>query len=238
MKLRALTGMALRELWISYRLVPVVGLPVLAGVAVIAVPAELGGVSAIAGAGYSYAIGAGAAICVAAALAASTWAHERRRGTVAWMAVRAVPRSAVLVAWFIGYAMLLVGGIVVGSIGAWLAAIARAEAPIDPIPFIAAVAALACTALAALAAGLWVGSFLDRGMAAVLVLLASGAFVAATILGPQAGVPLPATGIGLLADLGATARPVSEALRAAGAALAATAMLLLLAAVVLERADL
>ncbi|MEX0710175.1 MAG: hypothetical protein WD116_03115, partial [Chloroflexota bacterium] len=208
MRLRTLTGMALRELWISYRLIPVVGLPVLAGMAVIAVPADLAGVSAIAGAGFWYAVSAGAAICVAATLAASTLAHERRRGTLAWMAVRAVPRSAVLVAWFIGYGLLLVGGIVVGSAGAWLAAISRAEAAIDPIPFIAAVVALACTALVALAAGLLVGTVLDRWVAAVLVLLASGALLAATILGPPTGGPLPTTGIGLLADLGAAARPV------------------------------
>jgi hypothetical protein len=230
--------MALRELWISFRLIPVVGLPILAGMAVIAMPAELGGASAIAGAGFWFAVGAGASICVAASLAASTLAHERRRGTVAWMAVRAVPRSAVLVSWFVGFGLLLVGGIVVGSVGAWLAAISRAEAPIDPIPFMAAVAALACTALVTLAAALCAGTILGRGVAAILVLLASGAFVAATILGPPEGWLLPTTGIGLLADLGSAARPIGDALRSGGTALAGAAVLLLLAAAVLERADL
>lgn len=238
MRLRTLTGLALHELWISFRLIPVVGLPILAGMAVIALPAELGGASAIAGAGFWYAVGAGASICVAASLAASTLAHELHRGTVAWMSVRAVPRSAVLAGWFIGYGLLLVAGIVVGSVGAWLAASSRAEAPIDPIPFMATVAAVACTALATLAAGLWVGTMLGRGTAAILVLLGSGTLLAAIILGPQAGVLLPATGIGLLADLGTSARPVSDALRSAGTALGAAALLLVLAAVFLERADL
>jgi len=237
-RLRTLTGMALRELWISFRLIPVVGLPVIAGMGVTSLPPELAGVSAIGGASFWYAVGAGASISFAAALAASTIAHERRRGTMAWMSVRAVPRSAVLVSWFVAYGLLLAGGIALGAVGAWLAAVARAEAPIDPLPFVAAVMALACTALATLAAALCIGTLLGRWTAAIVALLGCAALLAASIGGPLAGMLLPTAGIGLLADLGSGARPLGDALRSGGAALGTAAGLLVVAAVVLERADL
>lgn len=237
-RLRTLTGMALRELWISFLLVPIIGLPVIGGIVVIAMPGEIAGVSAIGGAGFWYAVTAGGSICVAAALAASTIAHERRRGTMAWMAVRAVPRPAVLLSWFVAYGLLLAGGIALGSIGAWLAAAARSEAPIDPVPFVAAVAAVACTALATLAAGLFIGTVLGRWPAAITALLVCTTLLAATLFGPLAGMLLPTAGFGLLADLGSAARPLGAALQSAGTALATAAGLLVVAAVFLERADL
>ena len=39
------------------------------------------------------------------------------------MAVRAVPRFAVLFSWFLAFALLVMIGIALGSVGAWLAAI-------------------------------------------------------------------------------------------------------------------
>ena len=237
-RLGTLSGMALRELWITFRLIPVVGLPVIAGMGVGALPPELAGVSAIGGASFWYALGAGASVSIAAALAASTIAHERRRGTMAWMAVRAVPRSAVLVSWFVAYGLLLAVGIALGAVGAWLAAAARAESPIDPLPFVVAVMALACTALATLAAALCIGTLLGRSTAGIVALLGCAALLAATVAGPLAGMVLPTAGIGLLADLGSGAHPLSDALRSGGVALGTAAGLLVVAAVVLERVDL
>lgn len=237
-RLLTLTWMALRELWISFRLIPVVGLPVIGGIVVIGLPPELGGVSAIGSAGFWYAVAAGASICVAAALAASTMAHERHRGTVAWMAVRAVPRSAVLLSWFGAYGLLLAGSIGIGSIGAWLAATTQAETPIDPGPFVAAVAAVMCTALATVAGGLFIGSFMARRQAAITALMVCAVLVTATIGGPLAGILLPIAGVGLLADIGSATRPLSDALRSSGTALATAAGLLVVAAAVLDRADL
>ena len=134
-RLRTLSWMALHEMWISFRLIAVLGLPLLGGLLAIVVPPDLAGVTAVGGAGFWYAVGAGVAIAIAAGLAAGTMAHERRRGTVAWMAVRAVPRSAILLSWFVAFGLLLAAGIVLGSIGAWLAALGRAEATPDAIPF-------------------------------------------------------------------------------------------------------
>ena len=103
-RLWTLTRMALHELWISFRLIPLIGLPIVGGMLVSAVPPEFAGETAVGGASFWYAVAAGVAICVASGLAALTMAHERRRGTVAWMAVRAVPRSSVLFSWFLAFA--------------------------------------------------------------------------------------------------------------------------------------
>ncbi|MBA3689267.1 MAG: hypothetical protein H0W81_10640, partial [Chloroflexi bacterium] len=143
-----LTRMALHEMWISFRLIPLIGVPLVGGMLVSAVPPELAGETAVGGASFWYAVAAAVAICVASGLAALTMAHERRRGTAAWMAVRAVPRSSVLFSWFLAFAILLCLGLALGSVGAWLAAIGRAETSPDPLPFAVAVAATAATALA------------------------------------------------------------------------------------------
>lgn len=237
-RFRTLTRMAMHEMWISSRWIPVIGLPILGGLVVIALPPELAGVSAVAGAGFSYAIAACVAIAISSGLAAGTMAHERRRGTVAWMAVRAVPRSAVLLSWFVAFGILLTTGMAIGSLGAWLAAIARAESAPDFGPFAAAVAATDAASLATVAAGLLIGTFLRIWPATLVALALAAAVLTVAVAGPLAGVPLPTGGIGLLAHLDTAARPISSALQSAGAALATAAVLLVLAGVGLERADL
>jgi len=71
-RLGTLTGMALREMWISFRLIAVIGLPMIGGIAVTALPPDVAGVTAIGGAGFWYAIVAGAAISLASAVAAAS----------------------------------------------------------------------------------------------------------------------------------------------------------------------
>jgi len=237
-RLRTLTGMALHEMWISFRLIVVIGLPCLGGLLAIAVPPDLAGITAVGGAGFWYAVGACVAIVIASGLAAGTMAHERRRGTVAWMAVRAVPRSAILLSWFVAFGLLLATGIVLGSIGAWQAALARAEAAPDVLPFASAVGATLGAALACVAAGLLVGTFLPTIPATLLAAVLGVVVLAVAIGTAPGGLPSPTGGIGLLAHLDGASRPVGDALRSAGVALAATAILLVLASVGLERSDL
>ena len=237
-RLRTLTRMALHELWISFRLIPLVGVPVVGGMLVSAVPPEFAGETAVGGSGFLYAVAAGIAICVAAGLAALTMALERRRGTVAWMAVRAVPRPSILFSWFLGFGLLLVLGLALGSVGAWLAAIGRAETTPDAIPFAASVAATAATALAAIAVGLLLGATLPALPATMLALVITAAFVVLPFLLPLSAIPLPLGGLALLTHLDAAARPVAGALQSSGAALAAASVLLVLAAAGLERSDL
>jgi hypothetical protein len=237
-RLRTLTGISLHEMWISFRLIAVLGLPLLGGLLAIGVPPDLAGVTAVGGAGFWYAVGVSVAIAITAGLAAGTMAHERRRGTLAWMAVRAVPRSAILHSWFVAFGLLLAAGIVLGSIGAWLAALGRAEATPDVIPFASAVGATLGAALACVAAGLLIGTFLPMIPAALLAVALGAVLLAAALGTAPGGLPSPTGGIGLLAHLDGTSRPVGDALRSAGAALAATAILLVLAGVGLQRSDL
>jgi ABC-type transport system involved in multi-copper enzyme maturation permease subunit len=237
-RLQTLTRMALHELWISFRLIPLLGLPVLGGMLVSVVPPEFAGETAVGGAGFWYAVAAGAVISSATALAALTIAHERRRGTVAWMAVRAVPRASVLFSWFLGFAILLILGLALGSIGAWLAAIGRSEATPDAIPFGTAVGATAATALAGVALGLLIGTVLPSLPATILGLAVSAALVVLPFVLPLSAIPLPLGGLGILTHLDSAVRPVAGALESAGAALAAAAVLLVLAAAALERSDL
>lgn len=237
-RLRTLTRMALHEMWITFRLWFVIGLPVLGGMVVIGLPPELSGLTAVGGAGFWYAIASAFAICVASGMAAATMAHELQRGTVAWLAVRAVPRSAVLSSWFAAFGLLLGTGIALGSIGAWLAAIARAEAPPDFVPFVSAIVATIGVALVCVAAALFIGTFLRVLPAAVVAVALTAPILAAVIFGPLGGERLPTGGIGLLAHLDGAVRPLGGALQATGGALAITAVLLVLAGVGLERSDL
>lgn len=237
-RLGTLTGIALHEMWISFRLIGVIGLPLLGGLLAIVVPPDLAGVTAVGGAAFWYAVGACVAIVIASALAAETVARERRRGTVGWMAVRGVPRSAILASWFVAFVLLMTVGIVIGSVGAWLAAIARAETAPDVIPYAAAVGATLAAALASVAGGLLIGTLLPRIPAMVLAAAVGAILLAAAIATAPGGLPSPTGGIGLLAHLDAASRPVGDALQSAGAALAATAILLIFGSVALERSDL
>lgn len=236
-RLLTLTRMALHELWISFRLIPMVGLPVVGGMLVSAVPEEFAGETAVGGSAFWFAVMAAVTIAIASGLAALTMAHERRRGTVAWMAVRAVPRPSVLFSWFLGFGILLILGLSLGSFGAWLAALGRAETTPDAMPFAAAVGATAATALAGVAVGLLLGTTLPALPATILAVAAS-AVLLLPFLAPLSAIPLPLGGLGLLSHLDSAARPVAGALQSAGAAIVAATVLLVLAAAGLERSDL
>jgi len=230
--------MALHELWISFRLIPLVGLPVVGGLLISAIPPEYAGETAVGGAGFWFAVVAAVAICLGAVLAALTIAHERRRGTVAWMAARAVPRASVLFSWFLAFAVLLILALAIASVGAWFAAIGRAETTPDPIPFAFAAGAAAATSLAAVAAGLLIGTMLPTVPAMLVALAVSVPLVVIPFLAPFTGIPLPLGGLGILINLDSAARPVAGALRSGGSALAVASVLLVLAAAGLERSDL
>lgn len=237
-RLWTLSWMAIHEMWISFRLIAVLGLPLLAGLLAIVVPPDLAGVTAVGGAAFWYAVGASVAIAIAAGLAAGTMADERRRGTMAWMVVRAVPRSAVFLSWFVAFGLLLAIGIVLGSMGTWLAALSHAEATPDAIPYSSAVGATIGAGLAAVAVGLLIGTFLPARPATGLAIAAGAVVLAAAVVLAPGGLPSPAGGIGLLAHLDGASRPLGEALRSGGLALTVTAILLILGVMGLERSEL
>lgn len=234
-----LVGLALRELWLSYRLLVMLGALVLAALPVALLP-QLPTVT-LAGTTYDrpawFAAALAAALALVAGIAAGTLSGELRRGTLAWLAVRAVPRTTVLLAWFAAFAVVLALGL---AASATLAASSLGDA-LDggrPGAFVAVSGAIAAAGLAATAAGLLTGTLL-RPVAAVLVTLIAvgGALLAATFI-PPAWSPQPATGLAILAGFGHAARPIADALRSSGLALAVVAGLLVLAAARLERVDL
>lgn len=237
-RLPALTRLALRELFISYRLVPIIGLPIVAGLVVSVVPPELAGLGAVAGAAHWLAIGLTVALPVIGAIAAATLAAERGRGTLAWMAVRAVPRSAVVMAWFVAFAALLTVGVAFGGAGAWLAALERAETPLDPGPFSVAVAGTLGIGLLAVALGLVIGSLMGPRRAAVLTAVLCGAALASTLVLPLADHQLLTGALAVLNGLDQAIRPIGDAVGSAGLSLTCAASLLVIAAAAIEHADL
>lgn len=233
-----LVGLALRELWISFRLLAVVGVLLLAGLPVALLPHAVtpalpdGLPDPLA----AFALALSGALALVAGMAAATLASERRRGTAGWMAARAVARATIVLAWFIAFGLLLAFGLVPSALVAWFAL--ETMLPGGAWPLVAATVAVGCTGLASLAVGLLAGSLLPTWPAAVLSTLALAGLLLAATTGQLGAWGLPVGGLEVLAILDTAARPVADALRAAGAALGVAAVVLVLAVVAFERADL
>ncbi len=234
-----LTGLALRELWITFRLLLVVALLLAAGLPAALLPHMV--TPDLTGAppdtlGW-FALALAAALALVSGIAAATLAGERRRGAAGWMAVRAVPRASILLAWFAAFGLLVVLGLIPTALLAWLA-LGAAILPTGPLPLVAVTASAACTALAAVALGLLSGSLLPPWQALVLATLPAAAVLLTAAAGQGGWWTLPAGGLDVLARLDTVARPVADALRSGGAALGGAALTLVLAAAAFERADL
>ncbi|MDQ2940777.1 MAG: hypothetical protein M3R05_01155 [Chloroflexota bacterium] len=227
----AVTWLAVRELWISFRLIVVIALFVLAAALVALQP----GVGRQEPAGW-YAIGLGIASIGAGALTADTLAGERRRGTAAWLASRAVPRVTLLVGWFLALLAAGMVGLVPGAALAWLT-ILPVVPFLDPPRFAIAVLAVGSGALAALALGMLAGALLTPRWAAVLTLVLCAMVAAGALAVPGARSLTPTSGYFLLAEI-STEWPLGYALQAIGIGLASAALLLGAASLALERADL
>lgn len=233
-----LTGMALRELWISFRLLVVLGALLVAGLPAALLPPVMS--PDLAGAPLDplgwLALATAAAMALAAAIAAATLASERRRGTAGWMAARAVPRATIALSWFVAFALLLSIGLVPVAAVAWFAL-----GPFllgGPAALVAAAAATACVGGATLAIGLLAGAALPRWPAAAVAALVATALLVPPVLGASAPWWLPADGLRVLAELDSAARPLADSLRAAGVALGVAAVVLVATVVTFERADL
>lgn len=225
------TWLAMRELWISFRLITMIGLFLVAGALVALLP----GLGQRQPMGW-YAIGLGVASAAAGALTAGLLSGERRRGTAAWLASRAVPRVTLLVGWFIALFAACMAGFVPGAALAWLTILPAAPA-LDPAHFAIAVLAVGSGALAALALGMLAGALLRPQRATLLTLVGCAAVAAGSLAMPAARSLTPASGYFLLAEV-STGWPLGRAVQAIGIGLASTALLLTAAGMALERADL
>lgn len=235
-------GLALRELWISFRL-----LVALVAILLAALPTALlpPGPVDLAGTSWTplqlFAVGLATAIALVAGLAAATLAAERRRGTIGWLVSRAVPRPIVLLAWFSAFALVIALGLVASAALAWVTQGVASQGPGGPAAFVAPVAATWAAGVAAVALGLLLGSRLRSMPAAVITILVAAALLvpaAAGVLPGLAAPPAPGAGLATLRDVAETARPIADSLRSAGASLTAAGVALLIGSAALGRADL
>ena len=227
-----LTRMAVRELWISFRLLLLLALPIAAGLLALLLSSDPDLTQP------ALAWGLGAAATLAAGLAAAAWASERRRGTAGWLSLRAVPRASILIAWFAGLALPLLVGIAAGALLVWLATGAQTSPPLDALSYAGLVGAAVAAGLQALATGLLFGSFLRPVAAAVLAMVASGALLAAGLVLVPDPPLVPTAGLGLLAQAMDLVRPVADGLQALGLGLTLTGLLLGAALLIFDRVDL
>ena len=222
--------LALRELWISYRLMLVLAGFVATGAIVALVPVNAEDQF------QRLAIGFAIAGTVAGMVSAWSLASERRRRRAGWLVSRGVPHASIVSGWFAALAVAVVIGLVPSATLAWLAL--PPGRPSEAVAYAAAVGAVACGVLAVVAFGQFVGAVLPPAAAVAAVVLLCAGVGSASVLAPDASAYLPSAGHVILSTLGDAARPVARALAGAGAALAMTGALLLLAISALERVDL
>ena len=223
--------LAIRELWMTFRLLLVLFAWVSAGAVVGLVPGAPSVTLA------RLAIGLGVASVVSAVVAAWSIAAERRAGRTGWLVTRAVPRGTYLVGWYAALAGVALIGLGLAAALGWLSLAGAPAATIWP-KFGAATLAVGCTTAAAIALGLLLGALLRPWLAAGLTLLVCAAAGAGAWLAAERLGALPRGGHVLLTRVAGQEPIVPDALRAAGIGLALAAFLLILARVALERTEL
>jgi hypothetical protein len=228
------TGLAIRELWISFRLLGLLVLGFGAGAGVALLPAS------VAATLERLALGMGVAVAAAAAVAAWSISAERTSGRAGWLVGRSVGRGTLIVAWFAAVGTVAVVGLVVAAALGWLAVAGFPTRPALAV-YVVLVAGISAWALAAVAGGLLLGSLMPRALAAALVFVAClAAGAGAWIVPAQPGTTslVPGAGVGLLAAATELDGVLGLGLRAAGVALALAAFLLVAARMAFDRAEL
>jgi hypothetical protein len=224
--------LALRELWMSFRLLVVLAAALLAGAVAALLPAPPPVLME------RLAVGLGIAAVVAGAMAAWSLAVERRRGRAAWLVARSVPRATVLSGWFVALAFVLAAGILVASVLGWLAA-STVALRLDVAAFAAAVVAALAGSLALLALGTLAGVVLPSVVAVPLTIAAGVALGAASLLVETDLAWVPAAGsLVVLAAVRDGEASLGPALVAAGVGLATAALLLVCARIAFDRVEL
>jgi len=223
--------LAMRELWITFRLLVVVTGFVGMSAAIALLPAPLPDVMQRLG------IGLGVASSIAGMIAAWSFAEERASGRAAWLVTRSVPRGTLLVGWFTPMAILvLLGTAVAGALG-WLTA-SGVSLRLDPATFTLAMLGVAATGLLAVALGLLFGTLAPPRLAIVAMLLLGVAAGLLAWLAPAFGELVPGGAMAQLAAMREASTSHAGLWRSTGAALVATALALGLARLLLERAEL
>jgi hypothetical protein len=226
-----LVALNLRELWMSFRLLLMVALLLGSALVLVAVSSL-----AVADPPTAYAASLAAAAIAVAGLAAYGVAIDRRKGVVAWLAVRAVPRSSVLLAWVTALVAPLLAGLAISALLAWLTLGVRPEFAASAAGFWLAIVAVGAGTFAAMVVGVLLGTLLPPWSAAACTVVVLLAVAAITLLLPS--TPLPTNGFLLLADTSVVERPIAFALQSIGTSLIVTAAMTGAAIVLLRHADL
>jgi ABC-type transport system involved in multi-copper enzyme maturation permease subunit len=223
--------LALRELWISFRVFGVLAGFVGVGALVALLPAPMPATL------LRLALGLGVATCLAAAVAAWSMAEERRAGRAAWLVTRSLPRGTLLAGWFVALATIGLLALLVAGLLGWLA-VSSVALRLAPGAYAALIGGVGASLLAAIAGGLLAGAVLRPAPAALLAGGVVAGFIALGWLPASSGALLPGGAFAALAALVEPGTMIGPGLRAAGIGLALTAALLVLARLVLDRAEL
>lgn len=216
----AVVRLALRELWISFRLLVLLAGFVAAGVVVALLPAPF------ATRGERLLLAITAASALAGSIAAWSLAVERLTGRAGWLVSRSVPRTTLLGGWYVGIAGSTLVGLAATTAIGWFAL------PVgdvtEPARYALVVGVAAAAALAWVSGGLLAGTLAPPWPAAVATALVGAALLAARGLG---------AGDGEAAWILTQAAP-GDLLRLLGALLALAAVLLSTAQVAMGRVEL
>lgn len=222
------TRLAVRELWISFRLLALLAADVCVGAIVALLPGSAAETTLP-----RLAVGLGAALVVGCGIAADALSTERALGRAGWLVTRSISRATLLLGWFVALASVTLLGLGAGASLGWLA-IATPLPPAEPAAYAAVLAGVAAMSLAAIATGLLLGTLLPRSVAIVAALVVGGVLAgAALVVGPSSFVPLAA-----LADLATLERPIGDGIRGTGIFLAVTGAAMVVARVALGRVEL
>lgn len=222
---------ALRELWITYRLLLILVAFIGASAIVVLLPA------APAVTMDRLALGLGAATVAASSVAAWTMATERGAGRAGWLVTRSVPRGTYLGGWLLGLGVVTVVGVIGSALLGWLTTLGLAVR-IDPVAYATAVLAVATTATAAVALGLAVGALLPPLPAAIVAAAACGISGIVILLASGGSTAVPGAAYLLFSRLTVPGSVLPDAVRAAGVGLVQTAVLFVIARAAMERAEL
>lgn len=220
------TGLALRELWISFRLLLLLAVHLAAGLSVVVFPAL------VRPALDRFTLLVAAAAVVGAAVAARSISLERSERRAGWLVTRSISRGTIVVGWFVALGVITLAGLAANGGLAWLT-VSLADPSLDVVAFGAVFAGVAGLCLVTLAIGLLLGALLPSRLSVPTAAVGCGVLMIAGWLGDPLLIPLAA--LRALPDL---ERPVSIGLQGTGIGLAMTGLVLVGVRIALGRADL
>lgn len=223
--------LALRELWISFRLLLILATFVGAGT-----------VATFVARGASVtlewlALGLAGAVALTGAVAAWSMAEERRSGRAGWLVARSVGRGSIVGGWLGALGLAALAGLVAAATLVWIA-IAPLVPSLTPVGYAATIAAIASWCVAVVATGLVLGSAVPVPVVAAVVTAVVGIGVVAATWSWSVPEVVPGAALPLLARAAETPALAGPAFRAGGVSLAIAAAMLVLARALLERVEL